>query len=100
MSLTENIDNIIEKNHEIQGLLLQVKKNINDNQDPHCESCNYIKAQFEKIKLSIKCKKNQTLYDAVINIKKDGEDFKEKYYKLKTKYNKMVELYGELPNEE
>ena len=98
--MTENIDNIIEKNYEMQGLLLQVKKNINDSQDPRCEFCDYIKSQFEKIKLSIKCKKNQTLYDTVINIKKDGEDFKEKYYKLKTKYNKMVELYSKPSNKE
>ncbi|CAG8824899.1 8916_t:CDS:1, partial [Dentiscutata erythropus] len=95
ISLQESIDVVIEKSHELQGSLLAIQKEITEFQ-PKCELCDNLKAQFEKIKSAVKIKKNQNLYNAVMSMKKDSEEFKDKYYKLNTKYNKMVELYEEI----
>ncbi|CAG8749152.1 8911_t:CDS:2 [Dentiscutata erythropus] len=69
MSLQENIDDVIEKNHEMQGSLLALRKEIAEFQ-PECKLCDNITAQFEKIKSVIKIKKNQNLYDAIMSMKK------------------------------
>ncbi|CAG8819991.1 28420_t:CDS:1, partial [Dentiscutata erythropus] len=49
MSLQESIDVVIEKSHELQGSLLAIRKEVTEFQ-PKCESCDNLKAQFEKIK--------------------------------------------------
>ena len=50
---------------------------------------------FERLSISIKdWKNNLSLYDNVKNLNKELEDFKEKYYKIKTRYNNLISKYN------